>query len=41
MRDRGKDSVKVTRVFAFPRETVFRMWTESRKLGEWWVPQGA
>jgi uncharacterized protein YndB with AHSA1/START domain len=33
-------AVKVTRVFDFPRETVFAMWTDPRKLAEWWGPEG-
>jgi len=33
-------AVKVTRVFDFPRESVFRMWTDPRKLAEWWGPEG-
>jgi uncharacterized protein YndB with AHSA1/START domain len=32
--------VKVTRVFDFPRESVFRMWTDPKKLAEWWGPEG-
>jgi uncharacterized protein YndB with AHSA1/START domain len=32
--------VKVTRVFDFPRESVFRMWTDTKKLAEWWGPEG-
>jgi uncharacterized protein YndB with AHSA1/START domain len=33
-------AVKVTRVFDFPRESVFRMWMDPRKLAEWWGPEG-
>lgn len=33
-------AVKVTRVFDFPRESVFRMWTDPKKLAEWWGPEG-
>ncbi len=33
-------AVKITRVFDFPRESVFRMWTDPKKLGEWWGPAG-
>jgi uncharacterized protein YndB with AHSA1/START domain len=36
-----KSTVKVTRVFDFPRKSVFRMWTDPRKLGEWWGPEGS
>lgn len=32
-------AAKVTRVFDFPRESVFRMWTDPRKLVEWWGPE--
>ncbi|MDG6901952.1 MAG: SRPBCC domain-containing protein [Nitrososphaerota archaeon] len=32
--------VKVTRIFEFPRESVFRMWTDPKKLAEWWGPEG-
>lgn len=32
-------AIKVTRVFDFPRESVFRMWTDPRKLAEWWGPE--
>ena len=32
--------VKVTRVFDYPRESVFRMWTDPKKLAEWWGPEG-
>ena len=33
-------AVKVARVFNFPRESVFRMWTDPKKLAEWWGPAG-
>ena len=33
-------SVKVTRVFDFPRESVYMMWTNPAKLAEWWGPEG-
>ena len=37
----GEESaVKITRVFDFPRESVFRMWTDPKKLAEWWGPEG-
>jgi len=35
-----QDTVKVTRVFDFPRESVFSMWTDPRKLAKWWGPEG-
>jgi uncharacterized protein YndB with AHSA1/START domain len=34
-------AVKVTRVFDFPRESVYRMWTDPGKLAEWWGPEGS
>ena len=40
LRNSEEDSVKVTRVFDFPRESVFRMWTDPTKLAEWWGPEG-
>jgi len=33
-------AVKVTRMFDFPRESVFRMWTDSKELAKWWGPEG-
>lgn len=36
-----QDTVKVTRIFDFPRETVFKMWTDPTKLAEWWGPEGS
>lgn len=36
----GQGVVKVTRVFDFPRKTVFKMWTDPEKLAEWWGPAG-
>lgn len=33
-------TVKITRVFDFPQESVFRMWTDSMKLAKWWGPEG-
>ena len=35
-----QQAVKVTRVFDFPRESVFKMWTDPRKLADWWGPEG-
>lgn len=35
-----RGAVKVTRVFDFPRVSVFRMWTDPKKLAEWWGPEG-
>lgn len=32
--------MKVSRVYEFPREAVFRMWTDPKRLGEWWGPAG-
>lgn len=36
----GQGAVKVTRVFDFPRESVFAMWTDPKKLAEWHGPEG-
>ncbi len=30
----------VTRVFAAPRDLVFKAWTESDRLAKWWGPRG-
>ncbi len=35
----GAESVR-TRVFAAPRDLVFRMWTEPGHVARWWGPQG-
>ena len=32
--------IVATRVFAAPRELVFRMWTDPQHLGRWWGPRG-
>jgi uncharacterized protein YndB with AHSA1/START domain len=32
--------IAVTRVFAAPRELVFRMWTNAEHLANWWGPRG-
>ncbi len=32
-------TVTITRVFDAPRELVFRMWTESEHMAQWWGPQ--
>lgn len=32
-------AIKITRVFAFPRESVFKMWTDPKKLAKWWGPE--
>ena len=36
----GQGVVKVMRVFDFPRESVFKMWTDPKKLAEWHGPEG-
>jgi len=36
----GQGVVKVVRVFDFPRESVFEMWTDPKKLAEWHGPEG-
>ncbi len=35
-----RGDVRMTRVFNFPRESVFRMWTDPKKLAKWWGPAG-
>jgi uncharacterized protein YndB with AHSA1/START domain len=32
--------VTITRTFDAPRELVFKMWTDSKHLAQWWGPQG-
>jgi uncharacterized protein YndB with AHSA1/START domain len=32
--------VTITRTFDAPRSLVFRMWTDSRHLAQWWGPKG-
>jgi uncharacterized protein YndB with AHSA1/START domain len=32
--------ISVTRDFAFPRELVFRAWTEQKHIDAWWGPTG-
>src|SRR5215217_3701937 len=36
----GRTGLAVTRVFAAPRELVFRSWTEPERLKRWWGPKG-
>ena len=36
----GRTGLAVTRVFAAPRELVFRAWTEPERLKRWWGPKG-
>jgi len=38
--DAGRPGLAVTRVFAAPRELVFRAWTEPERLKRWWGPKG-
>jgi uncharacterized protein YndB with AHSA1/START domain len=38
--DVGWQDLAVTRVFAAPREVVFRAWTEPERLKRWWGPKG-
>ncbi len=40
MTDSEPGTVKIARVFNFPRDSVFRMWTDPKKLAEWWGPAG-
>jgi uncharacterized protein YndB with AHSA1/START domain len=38
--DAGWPGLAVTRVFAAPRDLVFRSWTEPERLKRWWGPKG-
>ena len=35
----GREMI-ATRVFDAPRELVFRMWTDSNHIAQWWGPKG-
>lgn len=39
MADEGRSTEKLTRVFDFLRQTVFNMFTDSRKAAKWWDPE--
>jgi uncharacterized protein YndB with AHSA1/START domain len=30
----------IMRIFDAPRELLFKVWTEPRRLEKWWVPRG-
>ena len=34
-------AVEITRDFDAPRESVFRMWTDAKKVAKWWGPEGS
>ena len=36
----GKYDLVLTRVFAAPRELVFKAWTETKQVQQWWGPKG-
>lgn len=36
----AKETFKITRTFDAPRELVFKAWTESDQLAQWWGPKG-
>lgn len=38
--DAGRPGLAMTRVFAAPRELVFKAWTEPERLKRWWGPRG-
>ncbi|HLZ70725.1 MAG TPA: SRPBCC domain-containing protein [Dehalococcoidia bacterium] len=38
--DAAAPELTITRVFAAPRELVFKAWTELERLRQWWGPQG-
>ena len=35
-----RGALTIVRVFDFPRESVFKMWTDPKKVAEWWGPEG-
>jgi uncharacterized protein YndB with AHSA1/START domain len=35
-----QNAVEITRVFDFPRDSVFSMWTDPRQVAKWWGPEG-
>jgi uncharacterized protein YndB with AHSA1/START domain len=39
--DGGRSAVKISRDFDFPRESVFNMFTDSKKAAKFWGPEGA
>jgi uncharacterized protein YndB with AHSA1/START domain len=39
--DGGRAAVKISRDFDFPRESVFHMFTDSKKAARFWGPEGA
>jgi uncharacterized protein YndB with AHSA1/START domain len=36
----GEEKVTLERTFDAPRELVFRMWTEPKRMAQWWGPHG-
>ena len=36
----ARREIATTRIFNFPRETVFDAWTDPEKLKRWWGPKG-
>lgn len=39
--DGERNAVRITREFDFPRETVFRMFTDPQRAAKFWGPEGA
>ncbi len=40
MMAKAENSTEISRDFDASRESVFSMWTDSRKLAKWWGPEG-
>ena len=36
----GEREIVMNRVYGFPREQVFRAWTDPEQVGHWWGPNG-
>lgn len=37
---RERAAVKITRIFDFPREAVFKMWIDPKNVAKWWGAEG-
>ncbi|MBI2685381.1 MAG: SRPBCC domain-containing protein [Acidobacteria bacterium] len=40
MPEKGNNDILITRVYDFPRELVFRAWTDPELLSRWYAPDG-
>jgi uncharacterized protein YndB with AHSA1/START domain len=38
--DQSKREIVTTRIFNYPREIMFKAWTEPEQLAQWWGPNG-